>query len=226
MMASILAIDDEPEILAFVKKALEREGHFVQTAKTTGEVSSEMLKFADLILLDVMMPEEDGFSYLEHIRNIVDSPILFITAKTAENDLIHGFGLGADDYIEKPFTIGHLRARVGAHLRRESRVHLNTIHIGDFILDLSGKEVRYKNSTISLTKSEYAICTILLEHAGQVFSKSQLYEMAFGYEGESDESTIVEHIKNIRAKLKNYGIEPIETVWGIGYRWKREKESV
>lgn len=223
-MSHILAVDDDLEILALIKTALEREGHVVRTITTTREISSEMVRFADLILLDVMMPDEDGFSYCQRIRDTVDSPILFITARTAENDLVHGFGVGADDYLQKPFSIAELRARVAAHLRRESRGYSHTLRIGDLVLDLSGKQILYQNTAIPFTKSEYAICATLMEHAGQVFSKSQIYEAVFGYEGESDESVIVEHIKNIRAKLKSCGTAPIETVWGIGYRWKREKQ--
>jgi len=225
-MAYILAVDDEPEILAFIKTALEREGHVVQTATATAEISPEKARFADLILLDVMMPGEDGFSYCGRIRDTVDCPILFVTARTDENDLVHGLGLGADDYIQKPFTVAELRARVAAHLRRETRGHPHTLRIGEFLLDLSGKQVLFRDTAIVFTKSEYAICSSLMENAGQVFSKNQIYEAAFGFEGESDESAIVEHIKNIRAKLKACGVEPIETVWGIGYRWKREKQSI
>lgn len=223
-MAHILAVDDEPEILAFIKTALEREGHVVQTVTDTAGISREKIRFADLILLDVMMPGEDGFSYCARIRDTVDCPILFVTARTAENDLVHGLGLGADDYIQKPFTVAELRARVAAHLRRETRGHPHSLRIGDFILDLSGKQILFRGAAIGLTKSEYAICAGLMENAGQVFSKSQIYEGAFGFEGESDESVIAEHIKNIRAKLKTCGAEPIETVWGIGYRWKKEKQ--
>lgn len=225
-MAHILVVDDEPDILSFIKIALEREGHQVRTAATPAEISPEMEKFADLILLDVMMPGEDGFSYCRRIRDAVDCPILFVTARTAENDLVHGLALGADDYIQKPFTVAELRARVAAHLRREARGHSNTIHIGNFRLDLSGKQVIFQDTSLSLTKSEYTICAILMEHAGQIFSKSQLYETAFGFDGKSEESAVVEHIKNIRAKLKACGTEPIETVWGIGYRWKKENQLV
>lgn len=221
-MAHILAVDDEPQILAFIKTALEREGHIVQTATSTTEISDEKARFADLILLDVMMPDEDGFAYCERIRDTVDCPILFVTARTSENDLVHGLGLGADDYIQKPFTVAALRARVAAHLRRETRGHSHTLRIGDFVLDFAAKQISYQNTALTLTKSEYAICAVLMENAGQVFAKGQLYEAAFGYEGESDESAVVEHIKNIRAKLKARGAEPIETVWGMGYCWKRE----
>lgn len=127
-MAHILAVDDEPEILAFIKTALEREGHLVQTVTATCEISPETTRLTDLILLDVMMPGEDGFSYCKRIRDTVDIPILFVTARTAEDDLVHGLGLGADDYIQKPFSVAELRARVAAHLRRESR-GLSLIHI-------------------------------------------------------------------------------------------------
>lgn len=221
-MAHILAIDDEPEILAFIKTALEREGHMVQTSTATTDISPKKIQFADLILLDVMMPDEDGFAYCARIRDTVDCPILFVTARTSEADLIHGLGLGADDYILKPFTVGELRARVASHLRREARGHRHTLRTGDFTLDLAGKQIFFKESPILFTKSEYEICAALIESPGQVFSKGQLYEAAFGFEGESEESAIVEHVKNIRAKLKAHSADPIETVWGIGYRWKRK----
>ncbi|MBO0410952.1 response regulator transcription factor [Enterococcus hulanensis] len=220
-MATIFAIDDDEKILAFIKTALLREGHQVETFTSTKAVTAEKAKFADLILLDVMMPEEDGFEYCQRMRNLVDCPILFVTAKTGESALIHGLGIGGDDYIRKPFSVSELRARVSAHLRRESRGHTHVLRIGNFSLDLAGKKLFHDSAEIFLTKSEYLICAHLLEAAGQVFSKAQLYEAVFGYAGSSDDSVIVEHIKNIRAKLKDYQEDPIETVWGIGYRWRK-----
>lgn len=220
-MATIFAIDDDEKILTFIKTALTREGHQVETFTSTAAVISEKTKFADLLLLDVMMPGEDGFEYCQRIRNEVDCPILFVTAKTNESEMIHGLGIGGDDYIRKPFSVSELRARVSAHLRRETRGHTNSLRVGNFSLDFAGKKIFYGSEEISFTKSEYLICVHLLKSAGQVFSKTQLYEAVFGYEGESDESVIVEHIKNIRAKLKVYAEDPIETVWGIGYRWRK-----
>ena len=220
-MTTIFVIDDDEKTLTFVEKALVREGYRVETFTCTNAVDSEKAKFADLILLDVMMPEEDGFDYCQRIRSLVDCPILFITAKSDEHSLLQGLGLGGDDYIRKPFSIAELRARVSAHLRRESRGHTHVLRVGQFSLDIASKQIFYETARLSLTKSEYLICAYLLESAGQVFSKTQLYEAVFGYEGQSDESVIVEHIKNIRAKIKDYGEEPIETVWGIGYRWRK-----
>lgn len=220
-MTTIFVIDDDEKILAFIEKALVREGYRGETFTRTNAVDSEKAKFADLILLDVMMPEEDGFDYCQRIRNLVDCPILFITAKSDEYSLLQGLGLGGDDYIRKPFSVAELRARVSAHLRRKSRGHTHVLRVGQFSLDVTSKQIFYESTKLSLTKSEYLICAYLLESAGQVFSKTQLYEAVFGYEGQSDESVIVEHIKNIRAKIKEYGEEPIETVWGIGYRWQK-----
>lgn len=224
-MAKILAIDDDTEILSLIKTALERENYAVQTVSDVQLVSEEDLVFADLILLDVMMPGEDGFTFCSRIRMRVDCPILFLTAKTEERDLIHGLGLGADDYIQKPFSIATLRARVAAHLRRENRQNQNMsfVRSGLFCLNLSTAGLSYNGIDIVLTKSEYKICAYLLENSGQVFTKEQIYEAVFGFDGESDESVIVEHIKNIRGKLKPYDADIIETVWGIGYRWRKRK---
>lgn len=223
-MANILVIDDDVAILKLIQNALSKEGHMVDVALETSEVTLQKAQFADLILLDVMMPIEDGFAYLSRIRDSVDAPILFVTAKTAETDLIHGFGIGADDYIEKPFSLAELRARVAAHLRREKRTATNAIRNGNVILHLAENQIRVNEAIIPFTKSEYAIAALLIEHVGQILSKEQIYESAFGFDGESDEHAIVEHIRNIRAKLKAYGEDSIETAWGIGYRWKKEMQ--
>ena len=162
----------------------------------------------------------DGFTLCEKIRDKVDCPILFVTAKSEEKDLMVGLGVGGDDYIIKPFGIGELRARVAAHLRRELREKKHLVTIGEVEISLQAKQIFCKGQQISLTKSEYAICEYLALNRGQVFSKEQIYEHVFGYDGEADSSAITEHIKNIRAKFQKYEVSPVETVWGIGYRWK------
>lgn len=219
-MANILAIDDDVEILAVIKKALEKEGHLVSCYSDLEKLDLARLVSYDLILLDVMMPYKDGFTFCREVRNSVDCPILFITAKTLDHDLEFGFSVGADDYIKKPFSITELRARVNAHLRRQVREHHTQIVNGKFRFNLSSRELFYEDELIKLTKSEYRICEFLVQNRGQVFSLEQIIEKVFGYDAESDSSAIREHIKNIRAKLKNCGDSPIETVWGIGYKWK------
>lgn len=219
-MCRILAVDDDQGILAVIRKALEKEGYLVDTLDDPEKINPERLSDYQLILLDVMMPGTDGFTVCRRIREQVDCPILFVTAKTEEGDLITGFGLGVDDYIRKPFGLGELRARVAAHLRRESREKRHRVTLGDLEFSLQSKEIYCQGKQIPLTKSEYAICEYLALNRGQVFSKERIYEHVFGYDGESDSSAITEHVKNIRAKLQKAGVSPVETVWGIGYKWK------
>ena len=220
-MARLLVIDDEKAILDLVKNSLEKDGHIVTVCESVAGVTINALKNYDLILLDIMMPDVDGFMFCKKIRGIVDCPILFLTAKVMETDIIYGLGIGADDYITKPFRIGELRARVTAHLRRERREHHNTLGFEQEIkFDLSSKELFMKGKKVDLTKSEYEICEYLARNRGQVFTREQIYEAVFGFDGNSDNSTIATHIKNIRSKLAGYGVTPINTVWGVGYRWE------
>ncbi|WP_455794721.1 response regulator transcription factor [Clostridium butyricum] len=219
-MADILAIDDEIGILNIIKSDLEKAGHNVKMVDNpTIILDNEYLKY-DLILLDVMMPEIDGFSLCRRIRNLVDCPIIFLTAKNMEEDVVTGLSVGGDDYISKPFSIKELRARVDAHLRREHREKQNAFSISGIKFSLYSKQISFNESIIPFTKSEYTICEYLALNHGQVFSKEKIYENVFGFDGESDILAIVEHIKNIRNKFKKIGINPIETVWGIGYKWK------
>lgn len=219
-MSTILAIDDEEEILKIIKATLRKEGHTVYTCQNADELQEVKLSTIDLILLDVMMPGKDGFTLCRTLRNEVDCPILFLTAKSMESDVELGFSLGADDYIKKPFSIVELRARVNAHLRREQREHLQAMTVGKVKFLLQSRQIVVGEEILIFTKSEYAICELLAKRRPQVFSKEQIYEGVFGYDGESDESAIKEHIKNIRKKFEKVGISPIDTVWGIGYRWQ------
>ncbi|WP_342545999.1 response regulator transcription factor [Lysinibacillus sp. FSL K6-4013] len=219
-MANILVVDDEVDILMLIKNALQKDEHLVSIVSNSTEVEKMELGSYDLILLDVMMPAIDGFTLCRQIRHAVDCPILFLTAKSLEEDIMFGLGLGADDYLIKPFSIGELRARVNAHIRRENREKRNILFNGKIHFNLSGKELFVQNERVLLTKSEYEICEFLARHRGQVFSKEQIYETIFGFDGKSDSTAITEHIKNIRSKLHAFDIELIDTVWGIGYKWK------
>lgn len=218
-MSRILAIDDDIQILSIIKKALENEQHSVDILDRAEKVKKDYLTKYDLILLDVMMPEKDGFAFCKEIRNSVDCPIIFLTAKTMDTDLIEGFAAGADDYIKKPFSLSEIRARVNAHLRREKREYHTRIISDNFKFDVSEKILYLNDEQIKLTKSEYEICEFLTRNKGQVFSLEQIIEKVFGFDFESDVSAVREHVKNIRAKLKQGGENPIETVWGIGYKW-------
>lgn len=219
-MTKILAVDDDVQILKLIRNALAREGYEVTVQSDPLELKKMKLTDYQLILLDVMMPKVDGFTLCEEIRGKVDCPILFLTAKTKEADIMRGLGIGGDDYITKPFGIGELRARVKAHLRRETREKKHVVSVNGVRFYLKEKKAYYSGKELGLTKSEYAICEYLALNRGQVFSKDRIYEHVFGYEKESDNSVITEHVKNIRAKCQKAGFGPIETVWGIGYRWR------
>ena len=195
-MSKILVVDDELDMLKLIENVLKRDGHEVKVISDVEKAMNMDFNYFNLIILDVMMPKMDGFEVCKTIRNKVDCPILFLTAKNMESDIMYGLGIGADDYITKPFGVGELRARITAHLRRESREKKNLLTISNVQFNFLGKEVK-----------------------GQVFSKERIYESVYGFDGESDISTITEHIKNIRSKLKQYDIYTIETVWGIGYKW-------
>lgn len=220
-MKRILLAEDNAHLRELVQDYLSSNG-FEVDAEADGITAWQAIQTRDyqLILLDVMMPGMDGFSLCREIRDRVDCPILFVTAKTAESDLMEGLGIGGDDYITKPFGIGELRARVGAHLRRENREKKNMIAIGDVQFSMKEKKLYFQGEELALTKSEYAICEYLALNRGQVFSKERILEHVFGFDGESNSSAITEHMKNIRAKFQQFDVNPIETVWGMGYRWK------
>lgn len=220
-MTHILVIDDDYSILELIKNSLRKDGYFITGYQRVAEVDIKKLHCYDLILLDVMMPETDGFEFCKQIRNMVDCPILFLTAKTLEEDILFGLGIGADDYITKPFRVQELRARIGAHLRREKRERHSSLSFEQNIrFDLSAKILYVSEQPVSFTKSEYSICEYLAKSRGQVFTKEQIYEAVFGFDGIGDNSAISTHIKNIRGKLEQYKISPINTVWGIGYKWE------
>lgn len=219
-MAKILAVDDDTAILDMIGAILNKDGHLVTKVSNPLEINMEKVNLYDLILLDIMMPGIDGFVLCSRIRKLVDCPILFLTAKTEESSLVNGLSLGADDYICKPFGVMELRARVAAHLRREHREHSVRMVVGHVCFQLSLKQMMVDEQEIPLTKAEYEICEFLARNRGQVFSKEQILEQVFGYDSESNDSTITTHIKNIRTKLSDFHCTPIKTVWGIGYKWE------
>ena len=208
-MANILAVDDNLELCKLIRTALERDGHRVETRQAGGALTEPLCRWADCILLDVMMPGEDGFAVCRRIRSLTEVPILFLSARTDEAAVLEG-----------------LRARVAAHLRRQSRTPAHRMVRSGVAFDLTARSAAVEGKALPLTRSEYAICEYLALHAGQTFTKEQIYEAVFGIDGTADDTAVTQHIKNIRAKLRAAGVpEPeklLNTVWGVGYRWKSE----
>ena len=157
-MAKILVVDDDTAILDMIGTILSKDGHLVTKVSDPLALNVEKVNLYDLILLDIMMPGIDGFELCSKIRQLVDCPILFLTAKTEESSLVNGLSLGADDYICKPFGVMELRARVAAHLRREHREHSVRMVVGDACFHLSLKQMMVEDKAIPLTKAEYEIC--------------------------------------------------------------------
>lgn len=219
-MARILIVDDEQTIVDTLTRVLEHDGHVITGITDSLRVLSLDLSRFDLVLSDVMMPDLDGFELVRAIRDRVDCPILFLTAKTEEGEAVVGYGMGADDYIRKPCGAAELRAKVLAHLRREERERHSSLDFGRVRVDLSGKRILVDSAALHLTPTEYEICEHLARRRGQVFSKEALLEQVSGWDTMASVETITAHVRNIRAKFEALGINPIATVWGVGYKWE------
>jgi len=230
ILSKILIIDDEKELVMLLEDELKARGHEVLVA-FDGQEGIKLSKCQpDLIILDIMMPEVNGFDVCRTIRDEVLCPIIFLSAKQSEADKIMGLTLGGDDYVVKPFGLRELMARIEANLRREKRSqYINAgnkrtkLYFGELSLDIRERTVKINNKPIALTKREYDIVELLALHAGQVFSREHIYEKVWGYDSEGDSATVVEHIKKIRAKFAAVtpSVEYISTVWGIGYKWNK-----
>lgn len=225
--AHILVVEDEKKILDVVKAYLEKEGFKVKTA-SDGKKAIEVFDSENfhLIILDLMLPEISGEEVCSHIRISSDVPIIMLTAKVEEDDKIEGLSIGADDYITKPFSPRELVSRVKALLRRSYRksnplFEKVSFDNGDLEINLTKMEIKKKGENISLTTNEFKILSSLLTNPGQVFSREQLIENAFGIEYDGFDRTIDTHIKNIRRKIEDDPKNPkyIITVYGIGYKF-------
>ena len=228
-MSKILIIDDETDLVMLLEDELKAKGHEVLTAYDGQKGIELSRKQPDLIILDIMMPGMDGFEVCRAIRDDVLCPVIFLSARQSETDKIRGLTLGGDDYITKPFGLQELMAKIEADLRRERRSqYMNAenkrskLYFEKLCLDMRERTVRDDGKDIELTKREYDIVELLALHAGQVFSREQIYEKIWGFDSEGNSSTVVDRIKKIRAKFSAAADkEYISTVWGIGYKWNK-----
>jgi two-component system, OmpR family, lantibiotic biosynthesis response regulator NisR/SpaR len=218
----VLVIDDDKDLARLIKNTLKNE-YDVKTYNDASTIDPKIFPRFDLIILDIMMPEMNGFEFLEKYRSLIDIPIIILTAKDFEKDKLVGFALGADDYVTKPFSINELRARISAHLRREKREKHNRLLDYPISCDLLAKKFYCYEDEINLTKSEYEICELLIKNKGQAFSKENIYTSIYGYDRDGDsQSSITERIKLIRNKFSKHDINPVKTIWGVGYKWEIE----
>lgn len=224
MQYKILMVDDDLELLKMLGSYFEIKGYTVTRAENGIEAIEKVRERPDIILLDVNMPQIDGLEVCRQIRDKTSAPIIFLTAKAEEEDKVNGLMSGGDDYILKPFSLKELEARIIAHLNREERHRGNAEYRfrDGLMIDYSAKKVQLGGTEIQLTRVEYDILEFLSMNPGQVFDKERIYEKVCGYDAEGDSRVITELIRRIRNKIANLTeSEYIETVWGMGYRWKK-----
>lgn len=229
MAKKILIIEDEVSIAELEKDYLELSGFEVVMKNDGLEGEAEALGNSyDLIILDVMLPGTDGFDILKNVRSEKDTPILMVTAKKEDIDKIRGFGLGADDYITKPFSPSELVARVKAHLSRYERLKgaakpkSNELIIRGLKIDKDARRVWVDGEEKQFTTKEYDLLLFLAEHPNHVYTKEELFKNVWDMDSVGDNATVTVHIKKIREKIEYNTAKPqyIETIWGVGYRFR------
>jgi DNA-binding response OmpR family regulator len=221
-LKKILLVDDETRMLDLLSLYLTPKGY--NCIKMTSALSAlqylESNK-ADLILLDVMMPEMDGWAACMEIRINWDIPIIMLTARSEKMDVIKGLNIGADDYISKPFDEEELNARIEANLRRKNG-HTGIITSNGLNLNENSFEVSYNDKHVPLTPKEFSLLGLFLQNRNKVFTREHLLTTIWGYTAATEDRTIDSHVRNLRDKLRKTGFpvdEYLTTVWGLGYKW-------
>lgn len=228
-MSKVLIIEDEVAIADLEKDYLELSGFEVEV-ENSGDIGLEraLQEEFDMYILDLMLPGIDGFEICKRIREVKNTPILMVSAKKEDIDKIRGLGLGADDYITKPFSPSELVARVKAHLARYERLIGSNQQEGDIVeirgikIDKAARRVWVRDEEKQFTSKEFDLLTFLAENPNRVFTKEELFREIWDMESVGDIATVTVHIKKIREKIELGTAKPqyIETIWGVGYRFK------
>lgn len=225
MKHTILIIEDETELATILGAYFEVEGFEVKIAED-GEMGWQLFQKEkiSLALLDIMLPKRDGLTLCKQIREQSDIPIIMISAKSGEMDKVIALGVGADDYVTKPFSPLELVARVKAQLRRydkaleKSTAKTESLYIGKLELNKQAYTVSVGEEKITFTTKEFEVLYYLASHPEQVFSKEQIYQGVWGYSQYAEDNSVTVYIKRIREKLSKYQLDYIKTVWGAGYK--------
>ncbi len=224
----VLVVDDEKTLVKALSFSLEKEGFRVEQAYDGEEALQKVFNLKpDIVVLDLMLPEIDGFEVCRQIRKKIEVPIIMLTARSEDIDKVLGLELGADDYMTKPFNSRELAARIKAILRR-SKVRdeeaKKIIQIGRLQVDLLQHRAKIEDKEINLTSKEFALLSFLAANAGNVYSREQLLEQVWGYDYYGDVRTVDVHIRHLREKLEEDSGNPnlILTVWGTGYKIRED----
>lgn len=229
MDRKILVVDDDEELVDFLEDYLEKDSYDVR-GTYNGKDALRLFRERefDLVVLDLMLPEMDGYRVCERMRREAETPIIMLTAKTSDEEKIKGLDLGADDYVTKPFSPGELLARIRAALRRvEDEEGPTEVAYGDLYVNFDSKEVLLDDEEVDVTPTEFELLSALIQQPNKVFSRTQLIHAAFGYGYESFERTVDVHIKHLRDKIEPDPENPsyIITEFGMGYKFdSRDKE--
>jgi DNA-binding response OmpR family regulator len=221
-MKKILLVDDEPRMLDLISLYLSPKGYYcIKKNSALDAIQYLETNRIDLILLDIMMPEMDGWEACKIIRKQWDYPVIMLTARTEKPDVVKGLGIGADDYISKPFDGEELVARIEAVLRRNKNSSENVSFQG-LLLNLDSYELHYQNKPLSLTPKELAMMSLFLNNLNKVFTRDHLITTIWGHGVSTEDRTIDSHVRNLRDKLRKAGFpadDYLTTVWGVGYKW-------
>lgn len=227
-MKKVLIIEDDP-VIAEVQRDYLQAGGYETDIAASGDVGLKMALNGgyDLIIVDLMLPKTDGYEICRQVREASNVPILIVSAKKEEVDKIRGFGLGADDYIIKPFGLGELVARVKAHLARYERLvgsgeqKSDDIRLRGIRIDKLSRRVYVNETEVAFTSKEYDLLLFLVMHPNRVFSKDELFQKIWGFDSLGDIATVTVHISKLREKIESDPSRPqyIETIWGVGYRF-------
>ncbi|WP_404431458.1 response regulator transcription factor [Sutcliffiella horikoshii] len=224
-MTRILLIDDEKRMLDLLTLYLTPyQYECIQFQSGRDALTFLKKEEADIVLLDIMMPEMDGWDTLKEIRGFSSVPVIMLTARNDKDDIVRGLKGGADDYVAKPFNEEELIARMEAVMRRTRVIDPPTysLRFKGLVLDTSSFHVQYNGEKISVTPKEFALLETFLLNQDKVFSREHLIMSLWEFDAETESRTIDSHIRNLRSKLRNAGFEVdkyLETIWGVGYRW-------
>lgn len=221
-MKTILLVDDEPLMLDLLSLYLSPLGyHCIKKESALDAIAYLETNSADLILLDIMMPDMDGFDACQEIRKEWDIPIIMLTAMSEKTDIVKGLKSGADDYISKPFDEEELTARIEAVLRRNNK-QSDVLFYHGLELNQESFQLYFNDKEIPLTPKEFALMSLFLTNQNKVFSREHLITSIWGYDVATEDRTIDSHVRNLRDKLRKAGFsadEHLLTVWGVGYKW-------
>ncbi|WP_205689104.1 response regulator transcription factor [Bacillus sp. N1-1] len=224
-MKNVLIVDDEERMVELISLYLKPHGYTIYQAYTGIEALHRLTEYKiDLVLLDIMMPDMDGFATCEEIRNQSEVPIIMLTAREQNEDIVKGFKLGADDYITKPFDERVLLARMEALARRVKQINQNQVILKGLTWDADKHLVSYYSVPIPMTPIEFKLLGLFLKNPEKVFSREHLIQLIWGFESNTEGRTIDSHIRNLRDKCRavNFNIDEfLVTIWGVGYKWKK-----